>query len=83
VSKLPSTSAPRDWRDLIAFLAVLLTGMLLIILGHMTAGGLTTVCAALVGLYAAWNHFRPVHDGRQSPPARGSADEQQDSDAQP
>ena len=51
-------SAPGGWRDLIAFLAVLVTGILLIILGHMTSGGLTTVCAALVGLYAAWRHFR-------------------------
>lgn len=52
------SSAPRNWPDLIAFLAVLVTGLLLIILGHMTSGGLTTVCAALVGLYAAWRHFR-------------------------
>ena len=52
------SSAPRNWPDLIAFLSVLVTGLLLIILGHMTSGGLTTVCAALVGLYAAWRHFR-------------------------
>ena len=51
-------SAPGGWPNLIAFLAVLVTGILLIILGHMTSDGLTTVSAALVGLYAAWRHFR-------------------------
>ena len=59
MKKLPSNSSPRDWRDLVAFLAVLTTGVLLILLGHVTSGGLTTVCAALVGLYATWKHFRP------------------------
>jgi hypothetical protein len=49
VSKLPPSTAAREWIDLIAFVAVLTTGILLIILGHVTTGGLTTVCAALVG----------------------------------
>jgi hypothetical protein len=38
-------------------LAVLASGVLLIIFGHLTAGSLTTVCAALVGVYAAWRHY--------------------------
>jgi hypothetical protein len=60
VAKLPPASTSRDWTDLAAFVAVLATGVLLIVLGHLTTGGLTTVCAALVGVYGAWKHFR--HD---------------------
>jgi hypothetical protein len=58
VRKLSPASAPREWADLIAFVAVLATGILLIVFGHLTAGGLTTACAALVGVYGAWRHFR-------------------------
>jgi hypothetical protein len=58
VSKLPSTTAPPQWADLIAFLAVLATGILLTVLGHLTAAGVTSVCAAIVGLYATWRRFR-------------------------
>jgi hypothetical protein len=57
VSKLPPARTPREWADLIAFVAVLVTGVVLIVLGHLTTGGLTTVCAALVGVYGAWRHF--------------------------
>ncbi len=57
MSKISPNSARRDWLDLIAFLAVLATGIMLITLGHLTAGGVTTVCAALVGLYAAWRRL--------------------------
>lgn len=62
---LPSTRNPRDWPNLIAFLATLGTGVVLILLGHMTAGDVTTVCAALVGLYAGWRNFRPGRDDRR------------------
>jgi hypothetical protein len=58
VSKVPSSATRRDWADLIAFLAVMVAGVLLIIFGHLTAGSLTTVCAALVGVYGAWRHWR-------------------------
>jgi hypothetical protein len=58
MSKLSGNNAPRDWSDLIAFVAVLATGILLIIFGHLTAGSLTTACAALAGVYAAWRRFR-------------------------
>jgi len=49
---------PHEWADLIAFVAVLATAIALIVLGHLTAGGMTTVCAALVGVFGAWRHFR-------------------------
>jgi hypothetical protein len=58
VENIPPGDKPRDWSDLIVFLAVLATGIVLIVLGHMTAGGLTSACAALVALYGAWRRFR-------------------------
>ena len=58
MSKLSGKNASRDWSDLIAFVAVLVAGILLIVLGHMTAGSLTAACAALAGIYGAWRHFR-------------------------
>jgi hypothetical protein len=58
MSKIPSSGPQRDWTSLAAFLGVLITGVLLVMVGHLTAGDLTTVCTSLVGLYAAWRHFR-------------------------
>lgn len=52
----------RDWADLIAFLAVLGLGGILIALGHVTAGSLATACVALGGLYAVWQRLRPADD---------------------
>lgn len=57
MAKLPSPGASPRWADLIAFVAVLATGIMLIVLGHLTAGGVTSVCAALVGVYGAWRRF--------------------------
>ena len=56
--KLSPPRMSREWADLIAFVAVLATGIVLIVFGHLTTGGMTTVCAALVGVYGAWRHFR-------------------------
>jgi hypothetical protein len=58
MSKLPSPVPPSEWTDLIAFTAVLATGSLLVLVGHLTVAGVTSVCAAIVGLYGAWRHFR-------------------------
>jgi hypothetical protein len=58
VAKLPPVSGSSAWVDLAAFVAVLATGVLLIVFGHLTAGALATVCAALAGVYGAWTHFR-------------------------
>jgi hypothetical protein len=57
-SSSPERSDPRLWVDVIAFLGVLATGTVLIIVGHLTGGSLATVCAAFVTLCAAWKHFR-------------------------
>jgi cytochrome bd-type quinol oxidase subunit 1 len=47
-----------DWVDLLAFLAILATGVALVVFGHLVTGGLTTACVALVSLCAAWRHLR-------------------------
>lgn len=58
MSKLPPSGGPAPWADLIAFIAVLIAVILLIVLGKLTAAGVTSVCAAIVGLYGAWRRFR-------------------------
>jgi hypothetical protein len=57
MSKVPPTAGPSPWANLIAFLAVLAAVILLIVLGKLTAAGVTSVCAAIVGLYGAWRRF--------------------------
>jgi hypothetical protein len=76
-----ATSATRDWVDLIALVAILATAIVLITLGHMTAGGLMTVCGALVTLYGAWSRYRPTRGHRQLPPPDLVADKEADVDA--
>ena len=62
MGKVSGKKTPRhptgDWTDLLALVAVLTSGVLLIKLGHLTAGGLTTACAALAGVYVAWRRSR-------------------------
>ena len=55
-ARRPGGSGP--WIDLIAFLAVLTLGGVLMALGRTTAGSLATICAALGGLYAIWKRPR-------------------------
>jgi hypothetical protein len=54
------------WIDLIAFLAILALGGVLIAFGRVTAGSLATICAALGGLYGVWKRFR---SSGSAPPA--------------
>lgn len=58
----PPPRGSRAWIDLIAFLAVLALGGILIAFGHVTAGSLATICAALGGLFAVWQRLRPPGD---------------------
>jgi hypothetical protein len=81
MSKLPAARTSRDVLDLIALVAVLTTAILLIILGHITAGSLMTICGALVTLYGAWSHFRPGRDGRRPPRPDVVPDEEGDDSA--
>lgn len=59
MTKLPPAPSRRDCLDLLAFLSVLIAGIVLIAVGHLTAGALTSVFAACAALYAVWNHRRP------------------------
>ena len=54
--------------DLVAFIAVLATGVVLLTIGHLTASALTTGVAALVALFSAWRYRRPR--GRTTRPVR-------------
>ena len=54
-----------DEIETVTFLAVLATGIVLVVLGHLTAGGLTTACAALGALYGVSQHFRQGYGNRQ------------------
>ncbi len=58
MATIPPGDNRRDRSDLIAFLAVLATGAALILIGHVTAGGLTSASTALVALYGAWKRTR-------------------------
>jgi len=54
---------PHDrFLDLAAFLGVLALGGILVILGHVTAGSLAALCAALAGLYSVWQRSRASGD---------------------
>lgn len=57
-SGYPPSGSVGQWLDMIAFLGVLATGCILIIVGHLTIGSLTAACGALVTLFTAWKHFR-------------------------
>jgi hypothetical protein len=57
-SGYPSSSKLGQWLDVIAFISVLTTGCVLIVIGHLTIGSLTAACGALISLFGAWRHFR-------------------------
>ena len=66
MSKLPSPAGSPQWVDLIAFVSVLVTGILLTSVGHLTAVGVASVCTAIAGLYGAWRGL-PTLPGRREP----------------
>jgi hypothetical protein len=75
----PGNPTPRSrdsstWVDLIAFLAILALGGILIALGRTTAGSLATICVALGGLYGVWKRFR----GRDEASPTGEPDRERD-----
>lgn len=86
-NKLSADGPSRGFLDLIALIMILATAIMLILLGHMTAGSLVTVCDAVITVYATWSRFRSVQDGRLPPNAEqsadreGRADEEGDTDA--
>ncbi len=48
-----------SFNDLFVFLALLVVGTLLILVGHISPTGLAAFTAALAGLFAAWRGQRP------------------------
>ncbi|MEW1635445.1 hypothetical protein AB0469_15370 [Streptomyces sp. NPDC093801] len=72
--------------ELTAFLAILATGVILVLIGHVSPEALAGYASALAGLHAAWHH-RPIRtpsdsadtsptpaEDSQSRPRQGSAD---------
>ncbi|MEU0936789.1 MULTISPECIES: hypothetical protein [unclassified Embleya] len=68
-------SPPRRYTDLVAFLAVLVTGIVLVAFG-VPATSLAAVAMALAALYSAW---RSGHRPGPPPRDRGSSSEDDDS----
>ena len=58
MSAAPLGKGPRGWPDLVAFLGVLMAGVMLVSVGQVPVDGLVTACAALAGLFGAWRHLR-------------------------
>ncbi|WP_328930583.1 hypothetical protein OG429_40280 (plasmid) [Streptomyces sp. NBC_00190] len=65
---MPSRPAPRRSFpvDLAVFLAILATGVILVLVGHVSPEALAGYASALAGLYAAYHH-RPTRTQRESP----------------
>jgi hypothetical protein len=58
VEPAPDPGPRSSWVDLVAFVAVLAAGVLLVLFGHVATGGLTTACVALAWLYATFRGSR-------------------------
>ncbi|MBT2546387.1 hypothetical protein J7E99_38435 [Streptomyces sp. ISL-44] len=72
---MPSRPAPRGSFpvDLAVFLAILATGGILVLVGHVSPEALAGYASALAGLYAAWHHrpqrTRTHPEPSETPPA--------------
>ncbi|MFJ8013786.1 hypothetical protein [Streptomyces sp. NPDC096339] len=72
---MPIRRAPRGSFpvDLAVFLSILATGVVLVLVGHVSPEALAGYASALAGLYAAWHHRprgeEPRHTPPQAPPA--------------
>jgi hypothetical protein len=80
MARFPHPDDHGQWIDLIAFLAVLALGGILMAFGHATAGSLATVCAALGGLYTLWTHRRRPNDPSDAEGEDRKADRQPPAD---
>ncbi|MFE1869994.1 hypothetical protein ACFW9N_03700 [Streptomyces sp. NPDC059496] len=67
---MPSRPTPRGSFpvDLVVFLAVLATGGVLVLVGHVSPEALAGYASALAGLYAAWHHRPRREQPQQTPP---------------
>jgi LPXTG-motif cell wall-anchored protein len=80
MARLPHTGDHSQWIDLIAFLAVLALGGILMAFGHATVGSLATLCAALGGLYTVWTRRRRPGDSSNAREANNKTGEQSSAD---
>ncbi|WP_405786615.1 hypothetical protein OG753_40050 [Streptomyces sp. NBC_00029] len=66
---MPSRRPPRGSFpvDLAVFLAVLVTGVVLVLVGRVSPEALAGYASALAGLYAAWHHRPRSGHAEQSP----------------
>ena len=62
----PKNGDRNQLADLVAFIAVLATGVVLLTIGHLTASALTTAVAALVALFSAWRYRRPPRENDEA-----------------
>ena len=79
MQNIPSGRGAHAVLSLVAFISVLITGILLVTFGHLTAGGLATASTALVALYAGWTSIRRSEDSRRKAADGESDGEQEDS----
>ncbi|MER7828068.1 hypothetical protein ABTX85_36550 [Streptomyces sp. NPDC096097] len=61
--------------DLAVFLAILATGVVLVLVGHVSPEALAGYASALAGLHAAWHHRPRGGETRQPPPEAPPAPE--------
>ncbi|MEV7508661.1 MULTISPECIES: hypothetical protein [unclassified Streptomyces] len=54
--------------DLVVFVAILATGVVLILVGRVSPEALAGYASALAGLYAAWHHRPQGTETRRTPP---------------
>jgi hypothetical protein len=67
MGKLPPPGGSSQRADLIAFVTIAETGVLLIVVDHLTDTQGSAACAAIVGLYGAWKGPRSVPADRPRP----------------
>ncbi|MFD6967712.1 hypothetical protein [Streptomyces sp. NPDC059979] len=74
---MPSRRAPRGSFpvDLAVFLAILTTGVVLVLVGHVSPEALAGYASALAGLYAAWHHRPRGEETQRTTPEAPSAPE--------
>ncbi|ARE79440.1 hypothetical protein B6R96_36050 (plasmid) [Streptomyces sp. Sge12] len=74
---MPSRRTPRGRFpvDLVVFVAILATGVVLILVGRVSPEALAGYASALAGLYTAWHHRPQDGETRRTPPEGPPASE--------
>ncbi|MFH7595281.1 hypothetical protein WDV06_09285 [Streptomyces racemochromogenes] len=74
---MPTRRGPRGSFpvELLVFLAILTTGIILILVGHISPEALAGYASALTGLYTAWRHYPRSEEPQRTPPQAPPAPE--------